>query len=137
MKPPADALTALVARYAEIVDTRAFDTFDEVFTDDAELETPNGRRSGRAEIRTAMTGLYRYDRTDHRVGAVAFAAADDGEATGTVECEAHHWSTDADGRRTDRVMTITYHDRYGPTSAGWRIVHRRLEVHRVEELDAE
>ena len=49
----------LVRRYAEIVDTRAFDALDEVFTTEAVLETGNGRRVGLDEIRTAMQGLHR------------------------------------------------------------------------------
>ena len=107
MGEPADTLQMLVRRYAEIVDTRTFDAFDEVFTTEAELETGNGRRVGLDEIRAAMQGLHRYEATDHRVGASTFTV--DGErATGTVECEAHHWSTNGSGHRTDRVMTITY-----------------------------
>ena len=35
------------------------------------------------------------------------------------------------GHRTDRVMTITYHDRYEQTPAGWRLTHRRLDIHRM------
>ncbi|MAJ88833.1 MAG: hypothetical protein CL416_04425 [Acidimicrobiaceae bacterium] len=131
---PTDALRMLVRRYAEIVDTRTFDAFDEVFTDEAELETGNGRRVGLDEIRAAMEGLHRYEATDHRVGASTFAV--DGErANGTIECEAHHWSTNGSGSRTDRVMTITYHDRYEHTPAGWRLRHRRLDIHRIDEVD--
>ncbi|MAJ89222.1 MAG: hypothetical protein CL416_06480, partial [Acidimicrobiaceae bacterium] len=104
MGEPADTLRMLVRRYAEIVDTRAFGAFDEVFTTEAVLETGNGRRVGLDEIRTAMQGLHRYEATDHQVGASTFAIDGD-RATGTVECEAHHWSTNDSGHRTDRVMT--------------------------------
>jgi hypothetical protein len=136
MGEPADTLRMLVRRYAEIVDTRAFDAFDEVFTMEAVLETGNGRRVGLDEIRTAMQGLHRYEATDHQVGASTFAIDGD-RATGTVECEAHHWSTNDSGHRADRVMTITYHDRYEQTTAGWRLTHRRLDIHRIDEVDAD
>lgn len=136
MGEPADTLQMLVRRYAEIVDTRAFDAFDKVFTTEAVLETGNGRRVGLDEIRTAMQGLHRYEATDHQVGASTFAIDGD-RATGTVECEAHHWSTNDSGHRTDRVMTITYHDRYEQTPAGWRLTHRRLDIHRIDEVDAD
>jgi hypothetical protein len=35
------------------------------------------------------------------------------------------------------VMTITYHDRYEQTPAGWRLTHRRLDIHRIDEVDAD
>jgi hypothetical protein len=34
-------------------------------------------------------------------------------------------------------MTITYHDRYEQTPAGWRLTHRRLDIHRIDEVDAD
>ena len=107
-----------------------------MFTTEAVLETGNGRRVGLDEIRTAMQGLHRYEATDHQVGASTFAIDGD-RAAGTVECEAHHWSTNDSGHRTDRVMTITYHDRYEQTPAGWRLTHRRLDIHRIDEVDAD
>ena len=108
-------------RYAEIVDTRTFDALDEVFTTEAELGDRKRATVGLDEIRRDA-GLHRYEATDHRVGASTFTV--DGErATGTVECEAHHWSTNGSGHRTDRVMTITYYDRYEQTPAGWRLTH--------------
>ena len=120
---PESELRALVERYAAIVDGRTFERFGEVFTPDAVLETARGVRAGLDEIRTAMQGLHRYVSTDHRVGGSSVAL--DGEtATGLVACEAHH----VDDTGADRVMTITYHDRYVATPDGWRIAHRRLEV---------
>lgn len=120
---PESVLRALVERYAATVDTRTFERFDEVFTGDAVLETARGVRSGLEEIRAAMQGLHRYVSTDHRVGESSVVL--DGEtATGFVACEAHH----VDDTGADRVMTITYHDRYVATPDGWRIAHRRLEV---------
>ena len=118
------------------VRSRAGDAVDGVFTTAAVLETGNGRRVGLDEIRTAMQGLHRYEATDHQVGASTFAIDGD-RATGTVECEAHHWSTNDSGHRTDPVMTITYHDRYEQTPAGWRLTHRRLDIHRIDEVDAD
>ena len=34
-------------------------------------------------------------------------------------------------------MTITYHDQYEQTPAGWRLAHRRLDIHRIDEIDAD
>ncbi|MEM9466166.1 MAG: nuclear transport factor 2 family protein [Actinomycetota bacterium] len=135
MDPSDEAeLRRLVERYASIVDDRRFDDLDQVFTSDSVLETGRGRRDGLAEIRAAMAGLHRYDRTDHRVLTTTVATTPDG-ARGTVAAEAHHWFSD-DGRRRDHQMEIAYHDRYVATPAGWRIAHRRLEIHRAETVDA-
>ena len=133
MGEPADTLQMLVRRYAEIVDTRTSGALDDLHHGG---RTPdrNGRRVGLDEICRAMQGLHRYEATDHRVGASTFTV--DGErATGTVECEAP-WSTNGSGYRTDRVMTITYYDRHEQTPAGWRLTHRRLDIHRIDEVDA-
>lgn len=123
-----DELRALVDRYAAAVDHRDFGALADVFVPDGELITPLGRRQGLAEIRAAMSGLHRYHETEHRVGAAEFAVDGDGDtATGRVACEAHH-ITVADGRRNDRVMVITYDDRYELTASGWRIRSRRLLI---------
>ena len=134
MSTPDSPFLALAQRYAATVDARRFDELDQVFTADAVLETGRGHRDGLAEITAAMAGLHRYDRTEHRVFA-AHTDTDGVEATGTVESEAHHWFVE-DERRRDRVMEITYHDRYVNTADGWRIVHRRLDIHRAETIDA-
>ena len=120
---PESELRALVERYAATVDARTFDRFDQVFTPDAVLETARGVRDGLAEIQAAMQGLQRYVSTDHRVGESS-AVVEGETAIGLVACEAHH----VDDTGADRVMTITYHDRYVTTPDGWRIAHRRLEV---------
>ena len=127
-------LRALVERYAATVDARTFAELDHVFTTDAVLETGRGRRDGLAAIQTAMDGLHRYDRTEHRVLGSEIAVEDD-SATGTVTGTAHHWFVD-DGRHCDHQMEITYHDRYVRTAGGWRIEHRRLEIHRAETVVA-
>ena len=124
-------LRALVERYAAVVDSRVFDDLASVFVPDAALITPQGDRRGLGAIRTAMNGLHRYDSTTHVVGPADFAV-DMGEATGEVECVAHHVADS-----TDRVMVITYHDAYVRTEDGWRIRERQLEVHRTHEVTAD
>ena len=117
-------LRSLVERYAELVDQRKFDNLATVFCPEAVLQTGNGRREGLGEIVAAMQRLHRYRRTDHRVGSAVFTV-DGPEGRGTVACEAHH----LDDEDRDRVMIITYHDRYLETPAGWRICERTLEIH--------
>ena len=129
------ALLELANRYATIVDERRFTDLAQVFTADAVLETGRGRRDGLPEIVAAMQGLHRYDRTDHRV-LRSQVSVEPTTATGTVDCEAHHWFTEA-GTRRDHQMEITYHDRYLATPNGWRLSHRRLEIHRAETVDVD
>lgn len=120
-------LADVTALYAVIVDQRDFARFDEVFTEDALLDTGRGRRSGLAEITDAMAGLLRYEATSHVLGQQVFSVTDDAEIEGLTYCEAHHLEVDGD-ERIDHVMHIHYHDRFVPTPDGWRIAHRRLEV---------
>ena len=97
-------LADLVARYAVIVDQRDFDRFDDVFTAEA-----------------------RYEATSHLVGQQLISVTDDAEIDTVTYCEAHHLRIDGD-ERINHVMHIRYHDRFVPTSDGWRIAYRRLEV---------
>ena len=123
-------LRALVERYAAVVDSRVFEDLASVFVPDGVLITPQGERRGLDEIRAAMKGLHRYDSTEHVVGTAGFAV-DMNNATGEVECVAHHVAGS-----TDRVMVITYHDAYVRAEDGWRIRERRLEVHRTDDGSA-
>lgn len=124
----ASELRALVRRYAQTIDRRTFDELSSVFTEDARLDTGRAVRNGLDEICAAMEGLRRYESTEHRVGTITVDVEPQmTTATGSVSCDAHHVGL-IDGRRTDRVMRIEYHDRYRLTGAGWRIEARRLDL---------
>ncbi len=120
-------LADLAALYAVIVDQRDFARFDEVFTDDALLDTGRGQRSGLEEITDAMSGLLRYEATSHILGQQLLSVTDNGEIEGVTYCEAHHLRVDGD-ERIDHVMHIHYRDRFVRTPDGWRIAYRRLAV---------
>ena len=121
-------LADLAARYAAAVDFRDFDRLREVFTADCLLDTGRGERDGIDAIIEAMQGLLRYDATTHVVGQ-QLLETHDGDIRGVTYCTAHHLRTDpTDGRRTDTVMHIRYHDRFVRHDDGWRIATRRLEV---------
>jgi hypothetical protein len=59
-------LIDLVARLGRWLDERRFDDGDEIFTDDATVETPGGRAQGRQALTAqARRNHIRYDRTQH------------------------------------------------------------------------
>jgi len=124
-------LQALVEAYAAAADAREGGLFASLFLDDAVLTTVpgGGRYEGRAAIAAIPGKLAVYTSTDHRVGASRFAL-DGASATGTTACEAHHVR---DG--VDKVMTITYHDRFRRDADGpWRFARREVHVEQVVEV---
>jgi hypothetical protein len=86
--------------------------------------------------------LGRYDRTFHLVSNARFVVEGE-EATGVVQCVAHHVTAGAPSgpagaggaapAGTDTVWFIRYHDRYRRTGSGWRFLRRELHLQWVEE----
>lgn len=130
----------LAARYAALVDARAFDEVAALFADDGVLAlarppkhlSPVAEHVGPAGVREAMGLLADVPRTFHElVGAVY-----DG-TTGLVACVAHH-VLDRDGQAVDLVWHLRYRDSYVETAAGWRFARREVHVDlvRTEQLSA-
>ena len=132
------ALRRLVDAYASAVDGGDPDGCAALFTPDGVLcraDDPEERftRHGRVEIAAAMRGLARYESTSHRLGDHVVTFDGDDEASGLIDCEAHHVSVTSDGCHTDKVMTIRYRDEYRRDGSGaWRIEARRLHVDHEE-----
>ena len=134
MGEPADTLQMLVRRYAEIVDTRVRRVRrssprrpnSRPETGDGSVSTRSAPRC-RASIATRppITGLVRRRSPSTANGPPVPSS---GGAPLVDERQRH---------RTDRVMTITYYDRYEQTPAGWRLTHRRLDIHRIDEVDVD
>ena len=70
------------------------------------------------------SGLARYHRTCHGVGATDYVVDGD-RATGTVRTVAHHLAAAGPtGGGTATVWYLPYDDEYRRTTAGWRIARR-------------
>lgn len=123
------ALRELVDAYASAVDRRDVETLGALFSADAVLVTPRGELRGRSEIAgIPEQHASRYRVTHHLVsGHVVHDSASESEATGWVECSAHH-VYEVDGTERVYVMHIRYHDQYRVEGGSWVFAHRRLEL---------
>jgi len=134
----ASALWDLSVRYATAVDGRDSQALLSVFSDDAELivraapgtDRPD-RTLGIEQIAQVPLRMDRFERTFHMLGQGAYEV-EANHATGTVYCQAHHFSIDATGGH-DFVMYIRYHDHYTFLEDGtWRIKSRDVRVEWTE-----
>ncbi len=137
------ALRRLSAAYAAAVDDRDGAGFAALFVEAGELLVPDVpgelrpvvSRSGHEALRRVPDGLRRFDRTFHQVSDHRFTI-DGREATGEVQCVAHHVRAGrgaAGGPGTDTVWFIRYTDDYVRTAEGWRFARRTLHLQWVEE----
>lgn len=138
-----DAVRALSARYARIVDRRDFGALRDVMTRDARIAVhvgdpavsgPVHEMQGIDDIAQAFELLRRYDGTFHFVGQVLLLEQAGREARAETYCIASHFHSRGDARLA-YVMYIRYQDRCIETDAGWRIAERVLLVDRSEGED--
>jgi hypothetical protein len=134
------ALRSLADRYGLAVDARDMDALAELFWPEGAIfthsvEEPDkvvGSLQGEAAIRGIGARMVdRYDRTLHLVANAVHHIDGDG-ATGQVYCTAHHLKRNDDGI-SDRVMFISYDDRYARRDGLWRFEERRLRVQWTEQ----
>lgn len=124
-------INRLVLDYARGADTRDGALFASVFTEDGELEY-NGRKStGTHQLSKIPGGLNAYEKTYHTVLNTVIDLDGD-QATGEVYSASHHLKPIEAGAFSDRVMYITYRDRYARTAKGWRIAYRLVDVEFIE-----
>jgi hypothetical protein len=121
------AIMDVLTTYALACDTRQWDLFDRVFTEDlvAEVGTQSsvGRQARVDGIRSNLGGC---GPTQHLLGNFRIDVLGD-EATCSTSVRALHIGA---GERSHLTYEIcaTYHDRLRRTPEGWRIHHRRMEI---------
>ena len=139
-------LRSLSVAYAFAADAGDGGRFADLFVPEGELVVPNFptdlrpvvTRAGHEALGQIPEALQRYHRTFHLLGESEYAVHGD-EATGLVQCLAHHVlggddRSSGDGRAgTDVVWFIRYEDLYRATGSGWRIGRRVLHLQWVEE----
>ena len=153
------ALRSLSEEYAAAADDRDGARFAELFVPDGTLVVPKypddlrpvKSVTGRDALRLVPEALRRYERTFHQVTNTRFTVEGD-EASGHVQCTAHHLSGSGPAGRgsrdhgstgdgstrdgptwIDHVWFIRYRDEYVRTPRGWRFVRRVLELQWVED----
>ncbi|WP_019929788.1 nuclear transport factor 2 family protein [Nocardia sp. BMG111209] len=121
---PADRLAIIdtVVAYATAVDTRDWESFARLYTDDAVWEYRAGgeRRIGPEAIVARVRSVEKFDATQHYVTNHVVGVAGD-EATHTCYYQARHLSGDR-----QFVSGGRYRDRLRRNGSGWLIAERVL-----------
>jgi hypothetical protein len=119
----------LIARYADLVDSRDFAALDEVFTPDAHIDfTGTGGPAGDLDSTKAFLAqaLPIFARTQHMMGLPLITLAGD-TASARTPCHNPMVIDNADGTTSAWVIGLWYIDEFVRTPAGWRISERMQE----------
>jgi hypothetical protein len=137
-----EEISALVQRYAHLVDRREVAAVADLFTDDAVLTLPDPPAAlgpvrpyaGREEITRALWPLHDIPVTLHGIlGLVIDADADDaGTAHGSVTGVAHHVTDRPHGTTANLVWYLRYADTYRRDNGRWRMAGRALQIDWIE-----
>jgi SnoaL-like domain len=124
------ALRDLVDRYGLAIDERDISALAAMFIEDGRLTgfvsshtAPDYDFHGRDEIR-GLSERWIFPQTFHHVGNVILQPSGTG-ATGKVYCLAHHLVPD-DRALVDRMLVVTYDDRYEREGGEWKLAARVL-----------
>jgi hypothetical protein len=127
------ACSALAIEYAEIVDTKDYARFSEIFAEDAAFTlptNPQGTIRGVDNIIASFNARPRNRLTHHIMSNIRVKVETADAAVGT--CRVLLFTSDAaepetpEGRKASpKQLMGTYHDRYVRTKNGWRFAERR------------
>jgi hypothetical protein len=134
------AIHALKARYFRTLDSKDWDGFAAVFTDDAEMDmrdaagtVPDGALlAGAATIARAVSRFLDGVQSVHHGHGPEIEVRPDGVATGIWAMEDRMWRT-VDGVARYEHGYGHYHETYRLTGDGWRIASTRLTRIRVDD----
>jgi len=121
------AIVDVSHRYCWALDARQWHLLDDVFAADATAELASPLLQGRDAIVARVRGTVEVlDATQHTV-TNHLLEIDGVQATSMCYLHAQHVLASAEGGPLF-VVAGRYHDRLELTAAGWRIVHRRLDI---------
>lgn len=122
------AIQQLSYRYGHNVDHRKYEQFDQVFTQDGQLQLPKFPAcEGLPAICEAIRNIEQYKRTLHHMHNILADISGD-SATSEVYCVAEHIYDGPDNREWKMDWGIRYQDELLRTAAGWRIAKRTLNL---------
>lgn len=121
----------LALKYARAADRRDYALFEQIFTPDIAITGDRDgkeflRMQGREQVVKGMSGLERYEVTQHTV-ANQLVEWEGDEASGETYCVAHH-IYEADGEKRIFTMGIRYQDRFAREQGRWFFRSRHLAV---------
>lgn len=130
------AITELKARYCRLLDTKDWDGYAALFTEDAVLDTTAAGGYGVIEGRASFVPMVRASleqaETAHQVHSPEIDV--DGDTAHVV------WAMQDRVHMPDRGMSFVgyghYHERYVRTAEGWRIAFTALTRLRVDAIPA-
>lgn len=117
----------LIARYATVIDSGAFDDLDPLFTGDAQIDfaTFGGPVGTLAEVKAFLSSsLPFFTRTQHMMGLPAITIDGD-TATARTSCNNPMISTGRDGTVSVWLIGLWYDDELRRTPDGWRFSSRK------------
>jgi 3-phenylpropionate/cinnamic acid dioxygenase small subunit len=115
------AIHQLLSLHGHLADSREYERFDEVLTDDIVCDMEGigaGTLRGREALRAASVRLGDAHPAGHHVTNVLVTQGDDGE----VRVRSKGIGIAADGK----AGSVVYDDLLRLTPGGWRIAHRRI-----------
>jgi uncharacterized protein (TIGR02246 family) len=132
-----EAIKQLKARYFRLMDTKQWDEWAQVFTEDAVFEIPEGDAvyHGRNEIVSRVSTVLTTARTCHHGHTPEIELTGDDTARGVwAMFDYVEWPEKEDGTRTGLQGFGHYRDEYVRDGGGWRIAKSRLDRLRVDPI---
>lgn len=132
-------LKDIVMKAALALDSRRFDDWMELCTDDVVLKIPIDPANpvlceGKAAFRNQLGILHQYEATTHFTGNM-LADVDGDRAKTETYCIAHHL-TRTDSGRTNLRMSVRYRDSFVRQDGRWLMSERDIAVDWAELTDA-
>jgi len=134
--PDAAAFRLLAERYAEACDRNRPELLEAIMAEDAVIEGPGFRMSGRAEIRAIPASLRQQFRGTRHVVENQSVAVDGDQAVGETYGTANHLYESTESGMKVLVWHIRYQDRFVRSADGWRFAERRLVLDWTETRSA-
>jgi uncharacterized protein (TIGR02246 family) len=132
-----ESIKRLKARYFRALDTKDWNAFGEVFTQDAVMEVPEGEveEHGRDAIVTAVSAVLKGVQTVHHGHMPEIELTGPDTATGIWAMSDYvEWPRSEAGDRVGLAGYGHYREQYVRSDGAWRISRVRLERLRVDSL---
>ncbi len=132
-----EAIKSLKARYFRFLDTKRWDEWALVFTEDVVMEVPEANLviHGRADVVASVSGALDGATTVHHghMPEIELTGPDAARGTWAMQ-DVVEWPRPAEGPRVGLVGFGHYHEEYVRDGADWRIARTHLERIRVDPL---